>query len=103
MRYDSVRRRVTAICNAHHLTRVELTITPGSGQGGYIARAMPAPYHPIVEARWRRAMEYHRNAPDTPNLELISENAMEPVACATGSSVEGALKALHEVLEKQKE
>jgi len=103
MRYDGIRRRVTAICNKHHLLRIDLTIIPGSGLGGYVARAMPAPYHPIVEARWRRAMEYHRSAPDTPNLELISENAMESIAAATGSSVEGALKLLHETLDKQNE
>jgi len=103
MRYDSVRRRVTAICNAHHLTRVELTITPGSGQGGYIARAMPATYHPIVEARWRRAGEEYHGSVDLKDLEKISDSVMRQIASATGNSIEGVLKTLHEVLEKQKE
>jgi len=103
MRYDGIRRRVTAICNAHHLVRIDLTIIPGSGQGGYIARAMPAPYHPLVEARWRLAGEEYHGSVDLKELDKISKDVMRVIATATGSSVEGALKLLHETLDLKKE
>ena len=94
MRYDAIRRRVNRICSDHALMRIEIIIRPGTGADGYIASAMPEAYHRIVEDRWRKASVQHGGSVDIKQLTTISDNAMRSVAQATGSSIEGVLKAL---------
>lgn len=94
MKYDPIRRKVTLICNEHSLLRIEIGILPGSGASGYIARAMPASYHPIVEQRWREYGAKHGGGVDIKDLNDASDHAMRQIAHSTGNSVEDVLKRL---------
>lgn len=104
MRYDAIRRRVTKLCNDHQLARVEILIFPGSGRDGYRALAHPEVYHPRVEKRRKKELAALADTDGSVRLDQIAEisdKLFGPVARATGSTIEGVLKALQEALEKQ--
>lgn len=92
---------IKRLSNKHQLDRVEITV----GNHATSVRAMPASHSPVIAERREAALQKHAAA-GAASLSMQEATAMteaiikEPVARGSGKSIEEAIAAMKEALEK---